>query len=253
MVTLARGVLEQHRRAAVVADQDIDASVVVVVADRQPSRRKHLLEDRPGLIAHVRQLCPVAVKEEQRLLVADLLRVLVDHVVGMAVRQEEIDDSVVVVIEELQPPATQQTRGLGHAVGARDVGEELVPVVSIQGKHLLVDVGDEQILLAITVDVGRVHAHARPRRSVGAEADLRRERDFVPLPLTAVGEEEILHGIVGHEQVHQAVAVDVRRDDPQRLSPRALNVGPAVTSVKVPSPLLWKSRLGVGLKTLGMQ
>jgi hypothetical protein len=28
---------------------------------------------------------------------------------------------------------------------------------------------------------------------------------------------------------------------------------PLLTSVKVPSPLLWKSRLGVGLKTRGMQ
>ena len=28
---------------------------------------------------------------------------------------------------------------------------------------------------------------------------------------------------------------------------------PLLTSVNVPSPLLWKSRLGVGLKTRGMQ
>ena len=51
-------------------------------------------------------------EEQQRLLVTHLERIVVDHVVRMAVGENQIDLSVVVVIEELQPPAAEQARGL---------------------------------------------------------------------------------------------------------------------------------------------
>ncbi len=70
-------------------------------------------------------------EQHQRFLVAHLLRVLLDHVVGVTVRQEQVDESVVVVIEQLQAPAAQQTRRLRDAVERRDIGEGFVPLVLV--------------------------------------------------------------------------------------------------------------------------
>ena len=61
--------------------------------------------------------------------------------------------------------------------------------------------------------------------AVGAEADLRGEPDLFPLALAAVGEQEVLHRVVGDEEIHQAVAVDVGGDHAERLAQRALDVG----------------------------
>ena len=84
----------------------------------------------------------------------------------MAVGEEQIDGAVVVVIEELQPPAAQQARRLRDAVDVRDVAEGLVLVVLVEREHLLIDVGDEQILLAVAVEVGGIDAHAGARLAV---------------------------------------------------------------------------------------
>ena len=65
-------VLQQHRRLAVVADQDVEPSVVVVVADGQTARGILLLKHRAGLVADMRELRAIVPEEEQRLLVADL-------------------------------------------------------------------------------------------------------------------------------------------------------------------------------------
>ena len=82
---------------------------------------------------------------------------------GWPLARNEIDEAVVVVVEELQSPAAQQPRRLRDAVRIGDVGEELVAVVPVEREHLLIDVGDEQVLPAVAVDVGGVDAHARAR------------------------------------------------------------------------------------------
>ena len=51
--------------------------------------------------------------------------------------------------------------------------------------------------------------------------------DLLEFALAQVVEEEVLHGVVGHRDVDQAVAVDVVRGDPQRLGQRDLQVGRA--------------------------
>ena len=165
------------------------------------------------------------VEQHQRFFVVHLLRVVLDHVVGVAVGQEQIDQAVVVVIEELQAPAAQQPGGLRHAVRRRDVGEELVAVVLVEREHLLIDVGDEQILLPVAVDVGSVDAHPRSGLTVGAESNLRGQRNLLPLALATVREQEVLDGVVGDEQIHQTVVVDVGGDYAKRLAQRPSDVG----------------------------
>ena len=95
----------------------------------------------------------------------------------------------------------------------RHVAEGLVFLVAIEREHLLIDVGDEEILIAAAEDVGGVDAHAGARLAVFAEGHLRRQRHLLEFHArvlrAAIHEEEILHGIVGDEEVHQAVVIDV--------------------------------------------
>ena len=63
------------------------------------------------------------------------------------------------------------------------------------------------------------------RPAVDAEPDFRDEPDFFPLALAAVREQEVLHRVVGDEQIHQSVAVDVGGDDAERFAEGALDVG----------------------------
>ena len=225
-MALAGVVLQQHRRGAVVADEHVHTAVVVVVADGQPARRKGLRKHRPRRRTDVLQLAlTVVLEHQQRLLVFHLLAVLLDHVVGVAVGEEQIHVAVVVEVEELQAPARQQARRLRDAVRGGDVGEELVAVVAVEREHLLVDVGHEQVLPAVLVEVGRIDAHPRARRAVGAEPHLGGQPDLFPLALAAVGEEEVLDGVVGDEQVDEAVVVDVGGHHAQRLAHGAGDVG----------------------------
>ena len=92
-------------------------------------------------------------EEEQRLAILHLRRVTLDHVVGMAVGEKQIDGAVVVVVEELQPPSAQDPRGSRDVVLIRDVGKELLPLIVVEREHLLIDVRDEQILASVGVDV----------------------------------------------------------------------------------------------------
>ena len=55
--------------------------------------------------------------------------------------------------------------------------------------------------------------------------DLRRQADLLPLAFAAIDEQEVLDRIVRHEQVHQAVVVDVGADHAERFAERPLDIG----------------------------
>ena len=89
------------------------------------------------------------------------------------------------------------------------VGKGFVLVVGVQREHFLIDIGDEQVFPAIGIDVSRVHAHAGARLAVLAEAHFSRQRDLLPFAFATIDEQKILHRIIGHEQVHEPVVIDV--------------------------------------------
>ena len=109
----------------------------------------------------------------------------------------------------------------------RRIRKRFVLVVGVEREHLLIDIGDKQVLPAVAVDVGGVHPHAGACLSVFAEAHLGGQRGLLPLALPAIHEQEILHRVVGDEQIHQAVIIDVRRHHAQPLAHGALDIGAA--------------------------
>ena len=85
------------------------------------------------------------------------------------------------------------------------------------------------------------------------KADFGGQPDLFPLALSAVHEQEVLDGVVGHEQIDEPVAVDVGRDDAKRLAERPLDVGALADFGERAVAVVVEEQARVGLKTRGMQ
>src|SRR5215469_4581985 len=141
----------------------------------------------------------------------------------MAVGEDEVELAVVVVVEEFEPPAAEEPGGLGDFVRARDIAKGFVFLVAVEREALLVDVGDEEVLVAAAEEIGGIDAHAGSGLAFLAEGNFGGERDLFELAVAAVGVEEILHRVVGDEEVHEAVVVDVGGDHAKAFAERAGN------------------------------
>src|SRR5207244_13322254 len=148
----------------------------------------------------------------------------IDVVVGMAVAEDEIEVAVVIVVEEFEAPAAHELSGGADAGSNGGVAEGFVLVVVIERIHFLIDIGDKEIGPAVLVVVGSVHAHTGARASVSAVAQTRDEAYLVEFSLL-VDEEKILDGVVGNEQIHPSVVVDVAGDHTPGLGERFRDAG----------------------------
>ena len=136
----------------------------------------------------------------------------------MPVGQKQVHVPVHVEVQKLQSPAAQEPGGLSHLIGMGEIAKQFIPLILVEGEHLLVHVGHEQILPSVLIEVGGIDSHAGAGFPVGAEPHLREKTDLVPPVVSPVDEQEVLHRVVGDEEVHPAVVVDVGGDDAQRLA-----------------------------------
>ena len=152
-------------------------------------------------------------EQQQRFLIFHIAESLFDFIVRVTIGDEQINVAVIVVIEKLNSPAAHQSSDHANMRGNRDIVERLVMIVVIKRIHFLVDVGDKQVCPSILIVIRSVHTHARARSSIHAVAHAGLQRDFFEPSLTAVDEQEVGHGIVGHPQIHPAVVINVCRHD----------------------------------------
>ena len=96
--------------------------------------------------------------------------------------------------------------------GMRLIVESLVVIILVERKNLLINVSDEKIHPSVLVEVRGIHSHAGARMALGAVTHTRREPGFLKAAIAAIHEEKIRYGIVGDEEIHAAVIVDVGRD-----------------------------------------
>ena len=220
-------VAQQERRAVVLGQHYVQIAVPVEIevgtapADdrleqvRAARRGGHRLEDFTGV---PEQLCGLFV---------GLVRLQLGDVrVDVAVGREDVEPAVEVVVEEEGAELERPLARPFEAGRAGLVGEQEALLVDEhqEGVRLVGEVGDEHRLLArlVLADIDP-HCPARGRQSVG---DVRLHSLLLePPPALAVGdvvEQEVPHGVVGHEQVRPAVAVGVEQDHAERLADRPL-------------------------------
>src|SRR5262249_27267225 len=123
----------------------------------------------------------------------------------MPVNQEQIRITIVVIIKEFQAPAAQ------HLSRRRDltrlIREDQIFLVVVKTEKLVIDVGDEEVLPSISVIVRRINAHSGAWSTGVAVSNPCSQSYLLKLSLTFIEEEEIRHGVVRNEQIHQRVVV----------------------------------------------
>src|SRR5262245_32875387 len=125
----------------------------------------------------------------------------------MAVCQDKVLITIIVVVEELETPAAQKPGCLSDFT--RPVNECQVFLVVVETEEFLIDVGNAEILPAITIKVSCVHTHARARVAGIAIAYARRQPDLFKLTFALVDEEKVGDRVVGNKEVDQAIAIDI--------------------------------------------
>src|SRR6266446_2879779 len=125
-------------------------------------------------------------KHQQRLFVFYARSAHLDKVVGMAIYQQQIRVTVVVIIEEPQSPTAQHLR-CGSYFSGLIRKSQILPVV-IKTEELSIDVRHKEILPAIAIIVCRVYSHSRARFAVLTEGYPSRQSDFFKFSAALIDE-----------------------------------------------------------------
>ena len=144
----------------------------------------------------------------------------------VAVGREQVKPPVEVVVEEEEAELERRLRRRAEAVDVGEVGE-LEPfrrVGHVERHHLIGEVADGHGERAVIFEVGAVDSHRASGRSRLVERDPARNAHLLEFAAAEIVKEEVRHGVVGHDQVDQAIAIDVVRRDAERLGHGGLQV-----------------------------
>ena len=165
----------------------------------------------------------------------------------------QVEPAVVVGVEEGDPEA-EQVRGSGRPGRSAPVWSVKMPCaeVLVEGRRLVVEVGDGQVGPAVAVEVAAGDPHARLVAAGGVGGDPGGVADLLEPEPAQVAEEEVGRLVVGDEEVDPAVVVEVGGDDAQAAAVGVDDPGLAVTSTNRP-PSLRKRWSGSEAKSRGLQ
>jgi hypothetical protein len=123
-----------------------------------------------------------------------------DHEVGVA---------VVVEVEEGAAPLKGVVGHRLESLRAADVVEQELPFVVVERRRVLGEGGEEDLLQAVPVQVGRVDPHAGLGHAVPAQPRAAPGPDLGERAVPVVAVEEVGVGVVGDEDVDVVVVVEV--------------------------------------------
>src|SRR5215813_14404196 len=86
---------------------------------------------------------------------------LFDLVIRMSVGDEQIQIPIVVIVEKLYSPSAHEPCYASKSHWLSQIVEGKVVITAIDGVHLLVDIGYEEVLPAVLIEIGRIDSHAR--------------------------------------------------------------------------------------------
>lgn len=127
----------------------------------------------------------------------------------MSVGDEEIQRAIIVDVHHPGSPADHWQGRVSEAVSQRLVREPELSFVVVEGVELLVVVGDEEVKLAIPVEISGVDSHAALLGAVEPHGRHHLGRDVLEAPVLLVFKEEIVADIIGYVDVAPAIVVEV--------------------------------------------
>src|SRR5439155_1721751 len=88
----------------------------------------------------------------------------------------------------------------------------------VERKLLAAEIAQGKVQITVFVEVRRINAHAAAGLSVVAFGDAGAQGSFFPFSPAAIQEQPVRQRVVGYEEVHPAIAVDVRGHHSQGLA-----------------------------------
>src|SRR5262245_44759894 len=131
----------------------------------------------------------------------------------MPIGHEDVTRPIVVVINERRAEAAIPESGVAEFGRESGVFKRTVAQISIETGVLEIEVRDENVQPAVSVNIGGVNSHSRLGLAVFADGDAGLEGYFTEAPVVIVTEEEVRVGVIGDEEVLPAVVVEVKGDD----------------------------------------
>ena len=212
MVTVRFAVHEYSQFSVGVADDDVGVAVVVDVAECCSPPDVRDLEHRAGAARDVLEAAgaQVPVQLRRHLERERIVRPGEGFDGGdAAVGDEQIQPAVAIEIQPAGAEAGLREAGRAEAGGSAPILEVSRAVVEVQHIHLVEPVRDEQILVAVVVEVARVNAHARFGLSGAAHGGAGEERRVLERAVVLVDPELVGLAVVGDVEIDPPVVVEV--------------------------------------------
>ena len=208
--------VEQHADgAAVIEDHDIGIAVVVEIASGRTPRHLQLGKCRPGTVRDIfKSAAALVVKQLTALLerIGIALLDLAAQVADGTIDDDHIEEAVVVVVDEAGAETGESK--LEQTEFRRAVLEQPIADVQVERVAFVVQVRDEQILIAVAVNISSVNTHAPLRLPHPVDCHASQQcvvfEDAGP---TLVDPQLICIAIVGDVQVGPAITINVGRQD----------------------------------------
>ena len=214
MTACAHLVEQEPRWPLVVGHQDIHVAIVVHVAERRAPAHLDEILLRVGTDGNRFEPDAVAAEELVRLGVRRSLAQFRPAKRHGPVSDEQVQESVVVEVEPLDPERGRGETRISEAARKGRVLEEAVTLVLVQGVRFVAEVRDEDVGVAVTVEVVHGDTHAGFGRPVAVERDAAEERGVLERAVPAVPPELVLVPVVRDVHIEPAIVVEVQDRDP---------------------------------------
>src|SRR5580658_3640019 len=170
-------VAEQHRGSVNGTDYNVDFAVIEEIAKRRAAAWNGYGEACPVYRGHVLELSSLAlpgghVMEEQRpFSPARSPLMLIDLRVNVAVDHEQVEPTVVVVVEEPVAPSDKRNGRLRNTGLVTHIGKVGIAIVMEQHLVVVAEIGDEKIEQAVVLVVADGNSHRRYLAAIGIQRE----------------------------------------------------------------------------------
>src|SRR6266702_4790488 len=124
-----------------------------------------------------------------------------DEVVGIAVRKQQVQIPIIVIVEELKPPSTHEPCRHSDSGGTRLIVECFIMIVLVNRETLEIDVGHEQIHPSVLVEVGGIESHTGASTTISAVSHTCNRGIFLKATFAAVHEDKVRYGVIADKQI----------------------------------------------------
>ena len=208
----------------------VEVAVTVDVRIGRAATNDRLEQIRPGFraihsgkTAHRR--CAAAIPEQLRRLRVRLAFLhLGNLLLEMAVGRQQVEPAVEIVVKKEQPKLQQQPAVRPDALSDRVVGKQklIVWCGDIQRGHFIGEVADADSQRVVVPEPRHVDPHRAAYLAVVVEPDAADATHLGKRAVLLVFENEVVNRVVGHDEIHPAVPIEIHRRHSERLGHRHL-------------------------------